>query len=341
MSFENLKVWKRSARLSATLYQRTKELRDFGFRDQLTRSGLSIPSNIAEGYERDSDAEIARFLTIAKGSAGELRTQILIGIEAGYLDRATALAWADEAKQLGKMLGALINRHSRQKPPRETDFGIPPDEYLRGIYQCETCKVYFSRHDMLNGDLYASRYNEATYQRDLLTTFNRIRALPEAESDNKQRVNRVIRFHETKGTGPICAQHPSGRPGKLDQSPFSPIQSDTTNNVFVITDPTRAISTTISGASGSVWSRSPLGVKPAPTGQGRLLKKLENAPGSSKGSLRFLLQKRHPETAPRITSHLRTPTSSHRVTRHRRSTLRNTVERQSDASSRSETADQQ
>ena len=111
MAFEDLDVWKRSARLSVTLYQHTRQLKDFGFRDQLTRSGLSIPSNIAEGYERDSDAEIARFLTIAKGSAGELRTQILIGIEATYLERSEALEWADEAKQLGKMLGALIKRH--------------------------------------------------------------------------------------------------------------------------------------------------------------------------------------------------------------------------------------
>ena len=111
MSFEDLDVWKRSARLSVTLYQQTKDLRDFGFRDQLTRSGLSIPSNIAEGFERDSDPEIARFLTIAKGSAGELRTQILIGIEAGFLDRTDGLQWADEAQQLSRILAALIKRH--------------------------------------------------------------------------------------------------------------------------------------------------------------------------------------------------------------------------------------
>lgn len=85
MSFEDLDVWKRSTQRSILLYQQTKELRDLGFRDQFTRSGLSVPSNIAEGFERDSDAEIARFLTIAKGSAGELRTQILIDIEAGFL----------------------------------------------------------------------------------------------------------------------------------------------------------------------------------------------------------------------------------------------------------------
>jgi four helix bundle protein len=115
MSFEDLEVWKRAARLSAALYQETKALKDYGFRDQLTRSGLSIASNIAEGQERGGDLEFARFLTIAKGSAGELRTQILIGIEAGYLPRDIALVWADEARQIANMLGALIQRYRRKR----------------------------------------------------------------------------------------------------------------------------------------------------------------------------------------------------------------------------------
>ena len=121
MSYEDLEVWKRSARLSVSIYRGTTELRDFGYRDQLTRSGLSVPSNIAEGYERDSDNEIARFLTIAKGSSGEMRTQILIGIEAGYLDKQVGRDWADEAQQLGRMLAALIRRHrNRAKPTPPT-----------------------------------------------------------------------------------------------------------------------------------------------------------------------------------------------------------------------------
>jgi four helix bundle protein len=115
MSYESLDVWKRAVELSVTLYRETRDLNDWGFRDQLTRSGLSIPSNIAEGFERDSQAEIARFLTIAKGSAGEVRTQVLIGKEAGFLQKTQADKWADEAHQLGKMLGALINRY-RNKP---------------------------------------------------------------------------------------------------------------------------------------------------------------------------------------------------------------------------------
>ena len=114
MPYEQLDVWKRSVQLSVSLYVATKDMRDFGFRDQLTRSGLSIPSNIAEGYERDSDAEIAQFLKIAKGSTGELRTQILIGMQAGLLVADEANEWADEAKQLGAMLSALIRRHKKK-----------------------------------------------------------------------------------------------------------------------------------------------------------------------------------------------------------------------------------
>ena len=111
MSYEDLDVWKRAVALSAELYRETSEMRDFGFRDQLTRSGLSVPSNIAEGYERNSDAEIARFLRIAKGSAGEMRSQLIIGMQAGLLNQTKAARWADEAKQLGRILGALIKRH--------------------------------------------------------------------------------------------------------------------------------------------------------------------------------------------------------------------------------------
>ncbi len=84
MQFEDLEIWKRSARLSADIYKELANLKDYGFKDQITRSGLSVPSNIAEGYERQSDKETVNFLNYAKGSAGELRTQIYIGMDIGY-----------------------------------------------------------------------------------------------------------------------------------------------------------------------------------------------------------------------------------------------------------------
>ena len=51
MKFEDLKVWRKAARLSAEIYKKLKDLKDFGFKDQITRSGLSVPGNIAEGFE--------------------------------------------------------------------------------------------------------------------------------------------------------------------------------------------------------------------------------------------------------------------------------------------------
>ena len=87
MAFEDLEVWKRSASLSAEVYKVLKSLRDYGFKDQITRSGLSIPSNIAEGIERDSDKETKHFLSYAKGSCGELRTQVYIGMKIGYISK--------------------------------------------------------------------------------------------------------------------------------------------------------------------------------------------------------------------------------------------------------------
>jgi four helix bundle protein len=84
------------------------DLKDFGFRDQITRAGLSIPSNIAEGHERNSDKELANFLNYAKGSAGELRTQIYIGMEIGYINNEIGNAWTNECEEISKMLHGLI-----------------------------------------------------------------------------------------------------------------------------------------------------------------------------------------------------------------------------------------
>ncbi len=106
--FEELDVWKRSARLSAEIYKALAELKDYGFRDQITRAGLSIPSNVAEGYERNSNKELALFLNYAKGSAGELRTQIYIGMEIGYINREVGKNWLQEAEEISKMLHGLI-----------------------------------------------------------------------------------------------------------------------------------------------------------------------------------------------------------------------------------------
>lgn len=110
MNFEKLEVWQRSSRLSCAIYKELTELKDFGFRDQITRSSLSVPSNIAEGMERGSKKEKLRFLRYAKGSCGELITQIYIGIRIDYINQEFGKLAIDESKQVASMLVGLMKQ---------------------------------------------------------------------------------------------------------------------------------------------------------------------------------------------------------------------------------------
>jgi len=114
MDFEKLDVWRKSARLSAELYKAFADSRDFGFKDQITRSGLSVPSNIAEGMERSSEKDKARFLWIAKGSCAELRTQLYIAIEIGYLPTEVGKQFLSDTMEISRMLTGLIKHMENQ-----------------------------------------------------------------------------------------------------------------------------------------------------------------------------------------------------------------------------------
>ena len=110
-ALENLDVWKRACRLSVSTYQLLQSCNDFSFRDQIKRSALSIPSNIAEGYERDSLKTCIQYLTIAKGSCGELWTQLLIGRKAGLIGSVLCRDLEKESKAISKMLYGLIKHY--------------------------------------------------------------------------------------------------------------------------------------------------------------------------------------------------------------------------------------
>ncbi len=105
--FEDLEVWKRSSRLAVSVLELIEPMRLFALRDQMARSCISVPSNIAEGAERESDREFRRFLAIAKGSAGELRTQLYIGIRAGYFSTEAASPLIEESRQVSSMIEGL------------------------------------------------------------------------------------------------------------------------------------------------------------------------------------------------------------------------------------------
>ncbi|MCL1093793.1 four helix bundle protein [Shewanella kaireitica] len=124
MRFEQLDVWKRASRLSCEIYKATESVQNWGFKDQITRSGLSVPSNIAEGEERETIKEKVRFLYYAKGSLGELVTQLYIGIEIGYLNRQSSMDMIKEAKELAKIIGSLIKNKESQIKEENADYKV-------------------------------------------------------------------------------------------------------------------------------------------------------------------------------------------------------------------------
>jgi four helix bundle protein len=106
--FEDIEAWKEGMRLSVRLYKQLSECKDYSLRDQIQRSAVSIPSNISEGYDRDSNKEYIRFLHIARGSCAELRTQLYIIKELGYISKALADEFIEKTRKISAMLYNLI-----------------------------------------------------------------------------------------------------------------------------------------------------------------------------------------------------------------------------------------
>lgn len=108
-SFEDMDVWKKSCSLSARLYELLKTCRDYGLKDQMLRAAVSIASNIAEGYERKSIPDFKRFISIAQGSAAELRTPVYIAQKVELIADQDANNLIEELKVISKMLQALYS----------------------------------------------------------------------------------------------------------------------------------------------------------------------------------------------------------------------------------------
>jgi four helix bundle protein len=109
-SFRDLQVWQKGMNAVAEIYFLTKDnafSRDVGLRDQLRRSAVSIPSNIAEGFERKSKAEFRRFIAIALGSTAELLTQIEISQRSGYISSEQLDLLDGSLNEVAKMLQSL------------------------------------------------------------------------------------------------------------------------------------------------------------------------------------------------------------------------------------------
>ena len=107
-SFEDLFIWQEGMEICYQIYDNLEHCRDFGLKDQMQRAAVSIPSNIAEGFELSSNRAFIRHLYIAKGSAGELRTQLYITIRQGYISQEIGSQLVERTKKIGGMIYNFI-----------------------------------------------------------------------------------------------------------------------------------------------------------------------------------------------------------------------------------------
>lgn len=118
--FEDIVAWQVSQNLAVQIYQLFREIRDFGFRDQLFRAVVSISNNIAEGFDRASNVEFARFLIYARGSNSEVKSMLYLSIELGYLSKEQADNLLQQTERISKLLNGLIKSLKPQTPSTQT-----------------------------------------------------------------------------------------------------------------------------------------------------------------------------------------------------------------------------
>jgi four helix bundle protein len=121
--FEDLIDWQKARVLVREIYGAVSKrpfARDFALRDQITRAAISVPSNIAEGFERSRRTEFHQFLSIAKGSCGEVRTQIYLAYDIGYINDEQLRALLGSAEEVGRIIGGLRAKVAAKRSPLST-----------------------------------------------------------------------------------------------------------------------------------------------------------------------------------------------------------------------------
>ena len=110
-SFEEIESWKKARQLANEIYRVTSSgafARDFGLRDQIRRAAVSIVSNIAEGFERGGDNEFLQFLSMSKGSCGEVRAQLFLALDQGYISRNDFDQLSNAAIEISQLISGLM-----------------------------------------------------------------------------------------------------------------------------------------------------------------------------------------------------------------------------------------
>jgi four helix bundle protein len=124
LKFEDIEAWQKARALTREIYQTTGVgdfARDFGLRDQIRRASVSAMSNIAEGFERGGNKEFIQFLSNAKGSTGEVRSQLYVALDAGFINENKFKELYDPAEETSRLIAGFM-RYLRQSDYRGLKF---------------------------------------------------------------------------------------------------------------------------------------------------------------------------------------------------------------------------
>ena len=105
--FEDLLVWQKGQDLAVMTYDTYRDNRDWGFKDQICRASVSVSNNIAEGFDRESDLDFARFLTIARTSSNEVKSMTYLAYRLRYIDSANKDLFIKATEEISRMILAL------------------------------------------------------------------------------------------------------------------------------------------------------------------------------------------------------------------------------------------
>jgi four helix bundle protein len=120
-TFEDLNVWQESMQIAVDVYKMLDDCKDYGLKNQIQRSAVSIPSNIAEGYDRQTNKEFIQFLYIARGSCAELRTQLYLTIALDMMNKVSGNQLIERTHKISAMLFNLIKSRKQNFNKKKVD----------------------------------------------------------------------------------------------------------------------------------------------------------------------------------------------------------------------------
>ena len=140
--FEDLICFAKARELTKSIYKEFKDCKDFGFKDQITRASVSVLSNIDEGFERGTKNEFLNFLYIAKGSAGEVRAQLYVAFDAGYLNLETFKYLNNLASECSRLIQSFAEKVKKGASAGTQFKKLEKDDPMKEILRTQAPDVY-------------------------------------------------------------------------------------------------------------------------------------------------------------------------------------------------------